>query len=240
MPAKLQVDPQHRVTPIDDSDVVVARALQRDGRAMRVELDVGALNGTPAVLDNTNVTAGTVMMITDCTASSVFQVTGYGAGAPNGLVMHDATGANPGNATDDLGYLYTAGARIAPLQTVVYYVGNDPVSGEPGLYRQTGNIQPADLLVEGVQALQIAYAEDTNGDRVADLYRSADNVANWDNVLSVTISMLIRSDEEGTDVDSNTYDLLPALVGGKTLGPYNDRRMRMVFTTTIALRNRAI
>ena len=226
--------------PINDSDVVVARALQRDGRAMRVEVDVGALNGTPAVLDNTNVTAGTVMMITDCTASSVFQVTGYGAGAPNGLVMHAATGANPGNATDDLGYLYTAGARIAPLQTVVYYVANDPVSGEPGLYRQTGNVQPADLLVEGVQALQIAYAEDTNGDRVADLYRSADNVANWDNVLSVTISMLIRSDEEGTDVDSNTYDLLPALVGGKTLGPYNDRRMRMVFTTTIALRNRAI
>ena len=226
--------------PVNDSDVVVVRALQRDGRAMRVETDLASLTGDPPVLNTTNVTVGTVMMITDCTASSVFQVTGYGSGSPNGTMAHAAAGANPGNATDDLGYLYTAGSRIAPLQTVIYYVANDPVSSEPGLYRQTGNVQPADLLIEGVQALQIAYAEDTNGDRVADLYRSANAVANWDNVLSVTISMLIRSEEQGTDVDSNTYALLPAAVGGKTLGPYNDRRMRMVFTTTIALRNRAI
>ncbi len=226
--------------PVNDSDIVVARALQRDGRAMRVETDLGSLNGSPQILDTTNVTAGTVMMISDCTASSVFQVTGYGSGSPYGSVAHAAAGANPGNSTDDLGYLYTTGSRIAPLQTVVYYVANDPVSGEPGLFRQTGNVQPADLLIEGVQALQIAYAEDTNGDRLADVYRSASAVANWDNVLSVTISMLIRSVEQGTDVDSNTYALLPAAVGGKTLGPYNDRRMRMVFTTTIALRNRAI
>ena len=108
------------------------------------------------------------------------------------------------------------------------------------LYRQTGAVQPADLLIEGVQALQISYAEDTNGDRIADVYRAASAVANWDNVMSVSLAMLIRSEEQGTDVDTKTYQLLPAAAGGVSLGPCNDRRMRMVFTTTIALRNRAL
>jgi hypothetical protein len=48
-----------------------------------------------------------------------------------------------------------------------------------------------------VQALQIAYAEDTNGDRIADVYRAASTVANWDNVLSVSLAMLIRSEKTG-------------------------------------------
>ena len=90
-----------------------------------------------------------------------------------------------------------------------------------------------------MQALQIAYAEDTNGDRIADGYGSADTVANWNNIISVTLAMLIRSEENGTNVDVNTYPLLTGVLGGPTLGPYNDRRQRMVFTTTVALRNRA-
>jgi type IV pilus assembly protein PilW len=226
--------------PIRDSDVLVTRAVQRDGRVLRVVSDLGALTSSPSVLDTTMVAPGMIMMITDCTASSVFQVTGFAAGAPNGSIEHATGGSAPGNLTEDLGYLYMAGARVAPLQTVIYYVANDPVSGEPSLYRQTGAAQPADQLIEGVQALQLAYAEDTNGDRVADVYRAASAVTNWDNVLSVSLSMLIRSVEQGSDVDAKTYQLLDATVGGRTLGPFNDRRMRMVFTTTIALRNRAL
>jgi type IV pilus assembly protein PilW len=226
--------------PIADSDVLVSRVVERDGRALRVEADLSGLTGSPTVINTTSIAAGQIMIITDCTASSVFQVTGYAPGAPNGTIAHAAAGASPGNATEDLGYLYQAGARVAPLQTVIYYVANDPVSGEPGLFRQTGAVQPAELLIEGVQALQISYAEDTNGDRVADLYRAANTVVKWDNVLSVSLSRLLRSEEEGSAVDEKTYPLLAAGVGGRTLGPYNDRRMRMVFTTTIALRNRAL
>lgn len=226
--------------PVPESDVVVVRSLQRDGRAIRVESDLAGLTSDPVVINTTAVTVGSIMMITDCTASSVFQVSGYTSGAPNGSISHAAGGANPGNATDDLGYLYLRGSRVAPLQTVVYYIGLDPVSGEPGLFRQTGSTQPADLLIEGVQAMQVAYAVDTTNDRIADAYVAANAVANWDNVMSVTLSMLIRSVEQGTDVDSKTYQLLTAPLGGQEFGPFDDRRMRMVFTTTIALRNRAL
>jgi type IV pilus assembly protein PilW len=129
---------------------------------------------------------------------------------------------------------------VAALQTVIYYIANEPVTNEPSLYRQTGSTQPADLLIEGVEAMQIAYAEDTGSDRIADVYRSASTVANWDKVISVSLSLLVRSAAEGGALDTKTYQLLPAAIGGQLVDPVDDARMRMVFPTTIALRNRAL
>jgi type IV pilus assembly protein PilW len=227
--------------PVKDSDVLVARVALRDGHALRLESNLAALTSDLTVLDATPapIAPGTVMMISDCNAVSVFQTSVYTAGTPNGTISHAIGGSNPGNATDDLGYLYQKGARIAPLQTVIYYVANDPVSGLPGLFRQTGATQPAELLIEGVQALQIAYGEDTNGDRITDAYNTADLVSNWNDIISVTLAILIQSEQTGPNKDPNKYTLLTTAMGGKVLGPYNDRRQRMTFTTTIALRNRA-
>jgi len=225
--------------PVNASDVLVTRAVKRDGIARRMRLDNVDLTGDLRVENTGPLQIGTIMLVTDCQAASVFQVTDYAPGTP-ATISHAAGGSAPGNATNDLGWLYLAGSRATPLETDIYYVANDPVSGEPSLYRQTGATQPADQLIEGVQALQISYAEDTNGDRIADVHRAASTVGDWDNVLSVSLAMLIRSEETGTDVDSKTYQLLPAAAGGQLFGPFNDRRMRMVFTTTIALRNRAL
>lgn len=225
--------------PIADSDVLVVRTLERDGLTLRMDLDNAGVTSSPRVTSTADVPVGTIMLVTDCEGSTVFQVTGYAAGTP-ATISHAAGGSNPGNSTDDLGRRYLAGSRITPLQTFIYYVGNDPATGEPALFRQTGGTQPADLLIEGVQALQIAYAEDTNGDRIADVHRAADAVGNWDRVLSVSLAMLIQSAEQGTDIDTKTYQLLPAAVGGRLVNPVDDRRMRMVFTTSIALRNRAL
>jgi type IV pilus assembly protein PilW len=227
--------------PLPDSDIMVVRTPLRDSRMMRVEAnlasgtsDIPVLNAVPAP-----VTAGQVMMITDCEHYSVFQVTGWTGGTPNGLIQHAIGGSDPGNVTNDLGTPYSlVGSRVMALQTVIYYVANDLVTNEPGLYRQTGATQPAELIIDGVQALQIAYGEDTDADNIANIYTTADAVTNWYAVVSVTLSMLVRSNENGTNVDSNNYPMLTTALGGKTLGPYNDRRQRMVFTTTITLRNR--
>jgi type IV pilus assembly protein PilW len=226
---------------VDNSDIIVARTVRRDTIAMRVESDLAGLTSDPAVLTTmaSAPTVGQIMMITDCTATSVFQVTGYTAGSPNSTIQHASGGSSPGNSTGELGNLYRAGSRVASLQTVIYYVGNDPATGEPALYRQIG-AGAAELLIEGVEAIQFAYGLDTNGDRLADQYVAANNVTNWDNVLSVNYALLVRSEEIGSQVDAKTYQLLPAAAGGRTLGPFSDRRSRMVFTSTIALRNRAL
>jgi type IV pilus assembly protein PilW len=226
--------------PIPDSDVIVVHMPVRDTRMTRVQTPMATSSDVITVLNTTPAPAavGQVMMITDCKYYSVFQVRTYTPGTPNGTIGHAAGGTNPGNATGNIGTAYRAGARVVALQTVIYYLANDPATGEPGLYRQTGATQPAELLIDGVQALQVAYGEDTTGDRIADGYTSATGVTNWYDVVSVTLSMLVRSEESGTNVDGNTYTLLDASLGGQTLGPYSDRRQRMVFTTTIALRNR--
>jgi type IV pilus assembly protein PilW len=223
--------------PVANSDIILARTLRRDARLVRVEGNLAALT-SPILVTNTTpapVTAGQHVIITDCNASTVFQVRGYTAGS----ITHTSGGSNPGNATGNVSYPYRVGARLAPVQTVLYYVGNN-AAGEPGLYRQTGVAATADLLIEGVEALQIAYGRDTNGDRIADQYVSASGVTNWDSVISVNYSLLIRSDEVGTDVDNKTYQLLTAGVGGITVAAAGDRRSRLMFTTTIALRNRAL
>ena len=55
---------------------------------------------------------------------------------------------------------------------------------------------------------------------------------NWNAVLSVSIAVLMRSPDEGVDDSGGqTWDML-----GTEVGPFADRRPRIMFTTTIAVR----
>ena len=87
--------------------------------------------------------------------------------------------------------------------------------------------------------MQVSYGEDTDGDRIVNFYRHANAVVNWNAIISVNVSMLMRSEQWGTNRDNKTYTLLSATTGGVTVAAANDRRQRMLFTTSIALRNRA-
>jgi hypothetical protein len=67
-----------------------------------------------------------------------------------------------------------------------------------------------------------------------DFYRSRNQVNNMGNVLAIKIALLVASVKDGsTDKDSATYDLLDVQAG-----PFDDRRIRRVFSTTIKLNNR--
>ncbi|HJP37460.1 MAG TPA: PilW family protein, partial [Gammaproteobacteria bacterium] len=107
----------------------------------------------------------------------------------------------------------------------------------PVLNRRSSEVNPVnpEEVIEGVENMQILYGEDTAGnDQIADTYVTAAAVADWDNVVSVRVSLLMRSVEEyGPDQDNATYDLL-----GTIIDPVDDRRRRRVFTATIQLRNR--
>ena len=56
----------------------------------------------------------------------------------------------------------------------------------------------------------------------------------------MTLALLLRSEESGSALDEKTYQLLPDDIGGQEIDPADDRRQRMIFTTTIAVRNRAL
>jgi type IV pilus assembly protein PilW len=99
-------------------------------------------------------------------------------------------------------------------------------------------------LVEGVENMQVLYGYDADmtaanpkGDGVANYYVKG-NAANlpkgedWAKVVSVRISLLLQTVE-----DNIASEQLPYTYNGGTVVA-GDRRIRRVFTTTIALRNR--
>lgn len=114
-----------------------------------------------------------------------------------------------------------------PNATITYQVG-------PGnLLQKTTNGQTNDL-IEGVENMQILYGEDTDLDGVPNYYVNAGTAGlNMDQVVSIRISFLLHS------IDDNVTDQpAPYNYNGTTGIVPPDRRIRRVFTSTIAVRNR--
>jgi type IV pilus assembly protein PilW len=184
---------------------------------------------------------GTTVMISDCSAAAVFGVSTFTDAGTTATLVHTAGGAvtnvGPGNDTADLGVQFKTGSQVVPVDTVVYYIRNSATVRNgvtnPSLWRIIGAGAPQEL-IEGIEGMQMLYGEDTDGDRLVNSYVAADAVTNWNNVISVTFGMLIRSVEPNSpELDSRTYTLLP----GSTAGPFNDHYERTLYTTTVTLRN---
>lgn len=229
--------------PVSGSDILVLRGIDPDLSVVMespipnpsISADMKVLDGTPGINDND------ILMITDCQHASIFQVTAYTQ--TNGNIVHNTGGSPsygdpdyPCNEVKELGHVYYAGAEITRPRTVVLYVRNND-SGQPCVYRKVG-LNNVEELVEGVENMQVRYGEDTDGDRTADVYRAANAVADWSNVVSVRIGLLMRTVGEilRGPVDTNSYD-----VDGDGAAEYNppaDRRTRLVVGGTVGLRNR--
>jgi len=124
---------------------------------------------------------------------------------------------------------YENDAVVIELQTVTYSIAAG-ASGEPALWRtEFGNAQE---LVEGVEEMQVLYGIDSDSDQFPNQYVTANNVPDFDDVVSLRVALLVRSIDDFVTEDSQTYTF-----NGVTTTPA-DRRIRQVFTTTIALRNR--
>ena len=92
----------------------------------------------------------------------------------------------------------------------------------------------SDDLIEGMENMQILYGEDSNSDGWANYYVPANNVINWEKVVSIRISLLVVTLDNFL-----TTQPMPFTFNGITTTPaVTDRKIRRVFTTTIALRNR--
>ena len=181
-----------------------------------------------------------IVMVADCTSTTakVFHVTdvNYGAGGNNVVVLHTtATSEYPGNNAHTFDFDDTA--ELIKMNTVTFFVRNVDSAGnstEPTLYRRVGVADP-EPLVEGIENMQIRYGEDTSGNRAADVYRTANQVASWDNVVSVRIGLLLRSPSE---LLRGETDGQPYIVNGSTFVAPGDRRLRTVMSTTVGIRNR--
>ena len=210
------------------------------------QVTADVVNGASSTItadSTTGLALNQVVAITDCGGSDIFQITA----APTATTVQ-------ANALSR-GYNAASSPMIAPYVGVRYYVGDNGrgPGGEvyPSLYRTI--ITPGALtessqeLFEGVEVMQILYGVDTSGNGIPDSYvrsgdvplSTADPASNWANIVSVRISIVVRTvDQYGRDTDLNTYtvnDHDGAL--RPRFDPVNDNRRRRVFTTTTMVRN---
>ena len=103
-------------------------------------------------------------------------------------------------------------------------------------------------LVPGVESMQFLFGEDTNNDGQVDRYVTAANLQSTFNILNIIISLIIRSqnlveissaqrvyNHFGTDYASSNSP--PSGDSGSVFTSPMDRRLRLHFSSVVALRN---
>ncbi|CAM5402973.1 PilW family protein [Thauera mechernichensis] len=174
-----------------------------------------------------NFAADDVLMVTNCSNTDVFRATNVSNSSGTITLAHSSS-SNTGNRIGT----YGPDAFVMRLARFVYFVGTNPDTNRPSLYRANtiASAGVAEELVDNVENMEIEYGVDTNNNNAADEYRAAAAVTNWESVISVRLRLLVAS------ADNN---ILPAAQSHTFNGTtVSDRRMRQVFTTTIAIRNR--
>lgn len=181
-----------------------------------------------------NINAYDVLMISDCSATDIFIATSASSGSGVQTIAH----ANSQNTTNNLSKPYGSDAEVLAFRTYSFFIRNN-ASGEPALWR-LDNSKPANStnpveLIEGIENMQISYGADTDAtpDGTANYYVPAGTVGlNMNQVVSIRVSVLVRSMNDGLASHPLAYTY-----NGATVTP-TDQRIRRVFTSTIALRNR--
>jgi type IV pilus assembly protein PilW len=214
---------------IEGTDVLIVNSLQTS------PVDVSSSDSGKITLSaNSGLPQGQIILAVedDCAAGELFQKTN----GPNTKTITITGGSlTPGNAAATLDFTYGAAARIARYDTVAYYIGIG-TSGAPSLLRQRLDTvsEPPQELVSGVESMQVLYGVSTGVFKRADIYTTADNVTNWENVVSIRVAFVVRS-EDGVNSENLTrvFNLLGTEVTTST-----DRRARLIATSTIGIRNR--
>ena len=199
------------------------------GRAQR---PVGAINATTIDLDPGTGTfaEGSFVMLSDCEAIDVLMVC---PGSDDNTIDFSCNSGAPSVIPDD--------AIAYRVDAAPYYVGKQTdgpaASNPPTLYRRMLGGAAAEPIAQGIENLQIVYGVDTlGGDNVPDMYVPANLVANWNSVVNVKVSVLMSTLNQ---TGQRNPDVAPTYVlNGFTITPTVDGRLRRVFNTTIALRNR--
>lgn len=190
---------------------------------------------------------GEVLAVSDCRHMSIFQMTGEEktSNIDHAVNSADSEGAFiPGNASEKLSFNnWKPNAVVQRFLSQSYFVEDNDFN-QPALHRSALGLAATRIgmmdqeLVEGVENMQILLGFDSNGDNSADCYSTSPvtcgAAVTVDDIVSARVSLLMRSIEDNITPESQTY-----VFNGKTYTA-EDRRLRKVFTATVALRNLVI
>lgn len=179
---------------VPNSDVLVIRNLDPDGSV-----------GISATTD-----AQSLAALADSNAHQNGKYFVRAAAGTQGRLFDASVSANRTTAVADLPTSAETGDAINyRYQVQVYYLATFPGDNSPTLYvwRMQQNDMERVPLVAGVEMMKFEYGVDTNADLLVDGYRAAGNVTNWNQVLTVRMSLILRGDALDQLVDGDSYNM---------------------------------
>ena len=211
---------------------------------------VTASGNTPAHASNINLTTdstvpqGQIVIVADPEACDIFQNTSN-LNANN----LNKSGGNvaPGNTNDNFSKSYGDDMRIMLFSSDIYYIATSNANPQVNSLWRIDNSRPniplndrRQELVDGIHDMQIEYGITTNGNRNVDQYVTADNVADWDDVLAVRVHLLVRG--EHPNVVTNPMQLPFGVLANGAINLFvaQDNNLYQTFTTTVSLRNKTL
>jgi type IV pilus assembly protein PilW len=223
---------------IKNSDALVVRESQTNAQSVYV---TAITDGASTFTVNApgNLAAPQIAVISDCAKSSVMQITSLSGGA-NPTVTHSTGGPAPGNSAAAFPVSFGIGSQVTPVDTIVYYIGQG-ADGDGALFSYdllaptNPGTNPTEL-VPDIESMQVLYGIDVNATQTVGEYVTADQVADFNAVISVKIAVLAASPQgsASTPATAPTFTLL-----GNTVTAPRDSRSRQVFEITIGVRNSA-
>jgi type IV pilus assembly protein PilW len=185
---------------------------------------------------------GDIIFVSDCSGADIFQITNSNPDGGGQLIHNTGSTTEPGNynVTNPgcpganahcLSKVYGSDASIFSTQEISYTIAMGS-EGQPALFRNGLEF------LDGIENLQILYGEDTDavgtpGSGIANYYVPAHQVADMTNVISIRFAVVARSyDDNLTGGLAQNYNLF-----GTTMAAA-DNRLRQVYSSTVAVRNR--
>jgi len=193
-----------------------------------------------------SVSAGDVLMLTDCEDGHIFRATNASSGSTTQTIAHGAsqnsgthfclnqTGIGTGSCGTANAKLYGYDAELLTFSSLTYYIGTG-AGGRNALFIYDGTTSRKTELVEGVEDMQLKYGVDADQNDIVDNYQTADAVntaGNWDKVISAEISLLLKTQNDNLTTAEQTFSY-----NGTTVSA-TDKRLHHVYTTVISIRNR--
>ena len=207
-----------------NSDIVSVR-VPVDAVSMGLVASMTAATDAPQLSALATIALGDVLLISNCKAAALFQVTALPSVGGNVGLSHDAT---------NLQHVFRSDSNVYRVQTRYYYVA--PNNGVNSLWRITapGALTPQ-LVATGIDRLVVTYGADTDAtrDQNVNRYFTASAVPDWDRVLSARVQMLAVTAQDRMALVKQTYNFNGASE------QQNDQRLRMVLNEIVTLRNGA-
>ncbi|MDW3094944.1 MAG: PilW family protein [Gammaproteobacteria bacterium] len=224
------------------TDILVVRRVSDTQHALNAAM--ATTSASPQIAANISPVAlsvDDVAIISDCKRSAIFQVTGFTIAS--GIIAHSTTGGSIGNSTAQLltsAPAFDLDADVMRFNTTVFFIGTS-TNGTPSLKRKV-NSAPSEIIIDGVENMQILYGLDTDADGIANRYVNASNITavEWANVTSARISLLMLAPENSLpENDAETYVLLDESIAdtGTTITHAGDLRFRQSVNMTVDIRN---